>query len=160
MAEPNHRHGVTLILPARLSRTHEWGIYSASALLWTTGIVWIFIHYFFAESGDFGDLPNPAESLWLKLHGAAAMVFLWTFGSLGPVHIRRAWLARRHRISGVILVFVILCLALTGYFLYYIADEWFRKFSSLIHIALGSLSMIPLLIHVVIAYNGRNKPKP
>lgn len=149
----SERHyGLPLVLPARLSRLHEWMVYGSFVLLWLSGLFWVLVHYGVSVADE---LPNPAEALWLKCHGAAAMIFLWVLGSLGPVHIRRAWRAGKHRFSGGLLLSGLSILLITGYFLYYSSDEIFRKNSSLVHILVGIFSFLPLLIHVLIAYRLR-----
>ena len=51
----------------------------------------------------------------LKLHGAAALAGLIIYGSLLPIHIRRAWTTRRNIFLGISLVVLMLLLTISGY---------------------------------------------
>ena len=55
----------------RLSRRHQAWLHGASALLFTTGALWLVFHHYVRVPGEFGSEPHPLESWWLKLHGAA-----------------------------------------------------------------------------------------
>ena len=50
----------------------------------------------------------------LKLHGTAAMAGLINYGSLLPIHIRRAWTIRRNIFLGISLVVLMLPLTISG----------------------------------------------
>jgi hypothetical protein len=140
-------------LPAqniRLSKYHEWWVYAAMALLVSSGLLWLLFHYFVTVHSDFGAARHPLEALWLKVHGAAAMLALVLFGTMMPVHIRKAWHAGKNRWSGSLLLAVLLLLILTGYVLYYFADEESRPWIGVIHWAIG-LGVVPIVIlHVIV----------
>jgi hypothetical protein len=140
-------------LPAqniRLSRYHEWWVYAAIALLVSSGLLWLLFHYFVTVHSDFGATRHPLEALWLKVHGAAAMLALVLFGTMMPVHIRKAWHARKNRWSGGLMLAVLLLLILTGYALYYLAGEESRPWIGAIHWAIG-LGMVPVMVlHIIV----------
>ena len=75
----------------RLGPWHQGAVYAATAALAVTGIIWLVLHYFLPVSGEYGPQIHPLEPWMLRLHGAAAMAGLIIYGSLLPVHIRRAW---------------------------------------------------------------------
>jgi hypothetical protein len=85
----------------------------------------------------------------LKLHGAAAMAGLIIYGSLLPVHIRRAWAIRRNIFLGIGLVLFMLALTVTGYLLYYAGDEETRPVISAVHWIIGLIVPAVLLWHVL-----------
>ncbi|HYZ73040.1 MAG TPA: hypothetical protein VE641_08165, partial [Chthoniobacterales bacterium] len=121
----------------RLRRPTEFFVYSVFGMLLLTAAVWLW-----AQSNLSSD--NPVPSLMMKLHGAAAMAALVLLGALIH-HIRRGWTAKKNRVSGSILLAVILFLVITGYGLYYSGDEQLRSLVSRSHtwIGLGLVLLIP-----------------
>jgi hypothetical protein len=121
----------------RLSRPTEVLVYLIFGALLLTAGLWIW-----AQTGLSSD--NPVPSLMMKIHGAAAMATLILLGALLN-HIRRGWIAKKNRCSGVALLAVILFLILTGYGLYYAGDEQLRALISRSHtwIGFGLFLLIP-----------------
>lgn len=140
----------------RLGPWHQGAVYGATAALAITGIVWLALHYFFAIPGVYGPQIHPLEPWMLRLHGAAAMAGLVIYGSLLPVHIRRAWSIRRNIALGVALVAFMLALTLTGYLLYYAGGEETRPVISILHWVLGLVVPAVLAWHIV---HGRGKTR-
>jgi hypothetical protein len=136
----------------RLGRWHQGTVYAATAALFASGIAWLVLHYFFALPGEFGPTLHPGEPWMLKLHGAAAMAGLLVYGSLMPVHIRRAWAIRRNIVLGIGLVMLMLLLTVTGYLLYYAGDETTRPVISALHWVVGLVVPALLAWHI---FSGR-----
>lgn len=133
----------------RLGFWHQATVYGATALLVISGAVWLVLHYFMAVQGEFGETHHPLETWMLKLHGAAAMAGLIIYGSLLPIHIRRAWAIRRNIYLGIGLVAIMLLLTITGYLLYYAGGEETRPVISAAHWILGVIVPALLAWHVV-----------
>lgn len=76
------------------------------------------------------------------------MAFLIALGILIPMHIRRAWQARRNRANGAFFVTIIGILVVTGYGLYYFGDEHLRSITSWIHLMLGLVAPLLLVWHI------------
>ena len=121
----------------RLGFWHQTTVYGATALLVVSGALWLLLHFFMVNQGEFGDTHHPLETWMLKLHGAAAMAGLIIYGSLLPIHIRRAWAIRRNIVLGISLVVLMLLLTVTGYLLYYAGGEEARPIISATHWILG-----------------------
>lgn len=138
----------------RLGRWHQAAVYGATAVLSVSGIVWIVLHYFFVLPGEFGPTPHPGEPWMLKLHGAGAMAGLIVYGSLLPVHMRRAWALRRNIFLGIGLVVIMLALTVTGYLLYYAGSEETRPVISAVHWVIGLGVPALLTWHVVSGRTG------
>ena len=111
----------------RLDRVHRHLVYSASVALTATGLLWLLFHYFVRVDGPFGDVAHPLESQWLRLHGAAAMLWLLVLGSLVRGHIRGGWKSRRNRVSGIVATSIAGVLIATGWALYYVSHEGVRE---------------------------------
>lgn len=95
----------------------------------------------------------------MRIHGAATMLGMAVLGSLWGPHVLGAWERRNHRASGGMMAGLWLGLALSGYGLYYLADERWRDFASSSHIALGLAIPFGLGIHVW-QVTRRRKVKP
>ena len=133
----------------RLGPWHQGAVYGATAALAVSGIIWLVLHYFVATPGKYGPQIHPLEPWMLRLHGAAAMAGLIIYGSLLPVHIRRAWSVRRNIALGIGLVAFMLLLTVTGYLLYYAGDENTRPLISAAHWILGLAVPALLVWHIV-----------
>ena len=88
---------------------------------------------------------------------AAAMAALIVYGSLLPIHVRRAWAVRRNIALGVGVVSFMLLLTVTGYLLYYAGDEQLRPIISAAHWVLGLA--VPLLLWWHVASGRRTGSK-
>ena len=132
----------------RLGSTHRAWLFGTFATAFVTGLAWWGLHRWFQVNGEFGPAPHPAEHWLIRLHGAAAMLTLILLGSLLTQHMRRAWLARRNRRSGTLLLALNALLALTGYALYYSGGESLRAFASNAHLVLGLALPALLILHI------------
>jgi len=131
----------------RLSTSHERWVAGTGLALLGSGVLWLVCHYFVTVPGEFGETRHPLEAWWLRLHGGAAMGFLIVLGTVLPVHVQRAWDARRNRGSGAMLLCVICALLITGYALYYAGGEEFRPWISTSHWATGLIGGAALVLH-------------
>lgn len=134
----------------RLHPLHYRLLLAALLLVGITGVVW----------GILWDvLEREPDTLlrWLtQLHGAGAFLALLALGSLLTQHIRFGWSARRNRLSGSVLGGVAALIVLTGYGLYY-AGEDLREWSKWIHLALGTLSLAALPLHIWLGRRTRQR---
>ena len=143
----------------RLSERHERWIYLTAAILFLSGLGWLIAHYFLAGPAQFGERHHVSEPWFMRVHGAAVMAFLIALGSLFPGHIVRAWKAKKNRRTGLLLLAILALLIITGYGLYYIADEDMRPWLSLTHWGGGLVVVAGLLLHVVRGRKTRAKPR-
>ena len=133
----------------RLGPWHQGAVYAATAALAVSGIIWLVLHFFLAVPGEYGPQIHPLEPWMLRVHGAAAMAGLIIYGSLLPVHIRRAWSIRRNIALGIALVTIMLLLTVTGYLLYYAGGEDARPVISAVHWVLGLVVPALLAWHIL-----------
>ncbi len=89
------------------------------------------------------------EPLAMRVHGAAAMFFLVVLGSLVSVHMRRGWVLKRNRFSGVIIASVCLAQPITGWILYYVASEQLRDVVSPLHWIIGLSLPLVIVLHIL-----------
>lgn len=88
------------------------------------------------------------------------MFGLAMLGSIWTTHLMPAWHRGSHRLSGGTLFGLWLLLALSGYGLYYLADEGQRGLTSGLHIALGVALPLGLVIHIVQAIRESRRGSP
>jgi hypothetical protein len=143
----------------RLSRRHEWFAYGVSAAVFLTGAAWAWLHYCSSRANQFGTA-NPAETWLLKAHGAAAMLVLILLGTLLPLHMKFALRAGRNLRTGFTLFAVFGFLCLSGYGLYYAADEQLRAWTSAAHLWVGLALPVFLSLHVWRGKTTRPGAKP
>ena len=120
-------------------------------MLLLSGAGWLVSRYALRAPGPFGDVPHPSEVWWLRVHGAAVIGFLLTFGALLTIHVPHNWRRHLHRGSGLFLVLCVSLLALSGYGLYYLVSDSSRAWISLLHWAIGLLAAAGLAVHIVVA---------
>jgi hypothetical protein len=133
----------------RLGSLHKLFLYGSVGALWLSGLIWLLFHYFGRHQGDFGDMPLPIEPLMLKIHGAFAMAILLVLGALASAHIRRGWVLKRNRPSGVVITSACAALAISGWMLYYVANEQARNFVSAAHWIVGLALPLIIVLHIL-----------
>ncbi len=126
-------------------------LYATSALLWVSGTIWLFFRYFIQGKGDFNSPSYAEQATCLRIHGAAAIVFLIVFGAL-LYHILPGWRQKYQRPSGLSLIVTCVFLIITGWGLYYMGNEYYRNLVSVIHSILGFLLPAIIFFHVFSAY--------
>lgn len=140
-------------MTARKTRSVRMGssrlltFYLIGAGVWLSGGLWLCFHYFLTRQGEFGPQSNPLEPWCLKVHGAFAFAAIWFFGLLWGAHITVAWPFARRRLSGGILTGAILWLVVSGYLLYYVADDAARSILSMSHWGAGLACPVLYWLH-------------
>ena len=134
----------------RLSSRHRCWFYSATVLLFASGVAWLLFRYALRRAGEFGDLPHPGEPWSLRVHGGAAMLFLVMLGTLIRSHILHGWRLGRNRFTGVAMLSIMVLLTLTGYALYYAGGERVRPVVSVLHWGIGVALPAALLWHILV----------
>jgi hypothetical protein len=150
MRSRHHRHDP---VPRPLSPRHRAWIYGLGGILLASGLGWLICHYGLRDPET--DLPHPAEPWWLRVHGAAMLGFLITFGAILPGHLKHGWRYRLNTWSGTVITAVTILLTATGYGLYYLVDDGARSIASLVHSVLGLASTAILGWHVTAGHRLR-----
>ena len=136
----------------RLERWHRWSMYAVVAALTVSGTVWLIAHFFLRIANEFGESVHPWEHPAIQIHGALAMLSCMLIGSLFHLHMRRAHKAKRNRASGWSMISLMLSLIVSGYALYYLANENTHLIWSTMHWVLGLSLPVLLVLHI---YLGR-----
>lgn len=130
----------------RLSQRHKLVLYSVLGVVFASGVIWAWLHYFGSTENEFG--ASPAKAWVLMIHGLFAAVSLMLIGSLLPLHVKYAWRAHRNRGNGIFFISMVALLIGTGYALYYIGNEHLRSWTSWIHLGVGLIFPILLIVHI------------
>ena len=101
-------------------------------------------------------IPGAGKHDVLVAHGISAAFALLVFGAVLPGHLRAAWIARRNRLSGIVMIIVMSVLMLSGELLYYGSEEM-RDHVVLIHWVVGFAAFAAFLFHVLL---GRRTGQP
>jgi len=131
----------------RLEPFHRRIFYSVFGILWSSGALWLLIEWF--KDPELGAARTPLQTFSMKIHGAVMLIYIAMLGTL-MIHMRRGFALRANRLSGSFVIGLNAILTLTGWLLYYIADDTARQWSSVTHWVLG-LVILPLLCtHVLL----------
>ena len=136
------RRRLSLSVPRRV-----W-LYSLVGVLTASGAAWLVCQHWLRIEGEFGVTPHPSAPWWMRLHGAAAMLFLVLLGTLLRDHVRLGWRSHRNRPSGAGLLGICAWLTFTGYGLNYVGGESLRLWLSRLHWLPGLLWPLLLVIHI------------
>jgi hypothetical protein len=146
----HRRHGRHSHRRNRISLRHQRWLYLCGSLLSLSGAGWLIGHYALrGEELVSEGAPHFSEMWWMRLHGAALLGFLIAFGALLPRHVTDGWRHRANRGSGAFMIITVTALTLTGYGLYYAGGDTFRQWVSVVHWAVGLMSIAALLWHIV-----------
>jgi cyanate permease len=129
----------------RLSRRHKVVFYSVLSVVFASGAIWAWLHYF-SQPNEFGT--SPAQAWVLTIHGLFAAMSLLVIGSLLPLHLKYAWRAHRNRINGIFFIIIVAVLITSGYGLYYIGNERCRLWTSWTHLGVGLAFPMLLVFHI------------
>jgi cation transport ATPase len=75
-------------------------------------------------------------------HLGAALACVWFVGAMWPVHIRSGMRRRKNRVSGFLMIAVLLALSASGIAFYYLGDETWQKYNSGVHVAAAALLVL------------------
>ena len=130
-----------------LSRSRLLTVYGISFGIWASGALWLLLHYFFEQEGQFGPAPHPLEFWSIAAHGAFAFATLWLLGLMWSVHIPAGWRSIRRRWSGSIMFGCAAFLVISGYLLYYLGDADMIPIVAVLHWAVGLACPALFVLH-------------
>jgi hypothetical protein len=95
-------------------------------------------------------LSSNARILVTAMHVALSFLGLLLIGALWSIHIRSGWRKRQARVSGVVMLTGLALLTLTSLPVLYASHETLVSISALAHAGVGSVLVIPYLLHVIV----------
>ena len=138
----------------RLTKIHEWSIYILSAIVFLSGMLWLYFYYFVRIEGEYGLQIHPLQHTSLVVHGTSALFLLIGLGTVIPIHVVKSWKIKRNRKSGGFFLALFALLIVTGIGLYYLGGEFIRNVTSILHWVVGISFPLVLAAHI---YLGKKK---
>jgi hypothetical protein len=135
----------------RLKTTFRYWTYAVFSVLLATGAAWLVADW----QKDADEAWQQASANLLMVHGGAAMLALMALGALIPLHLLRAWRARKNLVSGITVATVNAVLIVTAFGLYYLGSETVRPWMSWIHIGAGFFLALMLPLHILLGRRAR-----
>ena len=112
-----------------------------------SGAAWLMARHVFASETEFGrQLPSWAARV-LAIHGGMAMLSLIAIGAWLPMHVVPRLRRSSGLVTGVSQLGLLAVLAVTGFGLYYLADESSRPAWSVVHWVAGLVLAMLVLVH-------------
>ena len=144
MLSPSDNSATRLV---RLSRVARTSVYAATGAVTVSGLLWLYARY--GPSAD-PTGPSPWAATTLAIHGACAIAATVVFGALLANHVAYRWRRPGNRALGYLQLGLWITLLITGFALYYLANETTRPVWSATHWIVGLLLPIALAVHVLI----------
>jgi hypothetical protein len=126
---------------------------------WTTGITIYILQKWVRVQGEFGLTYHPFQSDSRQIHGAAAFAMMIIYGYLLASHVPYGWKQQRQRKLGLLLLGLQFLLILSGYIIYYTANETLQHFTATAHIITGLTFPLILIAHIALALKARASMK-
>jgi len=125
----------------------RYALYAAFSTLFISGALWLAADSL--KDGPDGESWQAISANLLMVHGGVAMVTLMLFGAIVPIHLLRAWRAKRNRWTGSVMVVLNAILIITAFGLYYFGGEEVRPWMSNVHLGAGFLLPLVLFTHIL-----------
>jgi Na+/H+ antiporter NhaC len=130
----------------RLRSSFRYWTYAVFSVLLLSGAAWLVADW----QKDADEAWQQAAANLLMIHGGAAMLALMALGALIPLHLLRAWRARKNLVSGITVATINTVLIVTAFGLYYLGSETVRPWMSWIHIGGGFSLALMIPLHIVL----------
>ena len=138
----------TRIIAGRIPNLYRKTLYLAFGVSWVTGVAFYVFSRFLEVEGDFGPEKHPWQFPILQVHGLASFIMLMAFGAIVANHIPITWRTKKLRLSGLILISLVVLQMLSAYLLYYASNLDFRDMLSEFHAFNGFALPMALGYHV------------
>jgi hypothetical protein len=130
----------------RLSRRISVALLSILAVLWSSGVLWLVLHYLLASPGEFGIIRHPLETPVLVIHGVLALVALFLLGWFAGRHASAAASGRRVA-SGWLLAVMTAAVVIAGGALLFLTSAAWQAGVAMVHEIMGVALLVPVLAH-------------
>jgi hypothetical protein len=138
-----------------MPRRQRLVVYGICIALWASGLLWLLLDVFFERRGEFGWVPHPLQPPILLLHGVLAIVSLYVLGWVSSHHALRWWSEGSRRSSGGAFLALSLVLTVSGFALFFLVDDDWRRAAKLTHEVVGVLVTLIALQHWAIRRRAR-----
>jgi hypothetical protein len=140
-----------------MTRFERWAVWSTSVATFATGLIYLWMKYLLVNDDPLAIVNHPWQGAMLKAHILVAPLLVF---SIGLVALRHVWRhltggMRYGRRSGLLTVFVLGPMIVTGYLIQAVTHQGWLRAMAFAHIGLGLLYGLGLLAHQF-AVRGRN----
>ena len=115
----------------------RYAIYGVFGAVWLSGCAWLVLHQFFAKPDEFGQSRHPWEQTFLSAHGALSIASAFLLGWVMAKHASEGWQQRKRRTSGGWLTIVLGAVSVSGFMLFFVAEDAWQLTTARIHEILG-----------------------
>ncbi|MBT8461652.1 MAG: hypothetical protein KJO44_03945 [Gemmatimonadetes bacterium] len=134
-----------------MTRFERWTVWSSAIATGLTGLGFMWAKYFVPPPDQWSVVNHPLEPWFLKLHIVVAPVFVFAVGLVATRHIiphlkKREPSGRR---SGLIMVWMLLPMALTGYLVQVVSSPRWLVPLAIVHIVTGCAFLVGIAGHRV-----------
>ena len=134
-----------------MTRFERWTVWSSAIATGLTGLGFMWAKYFVPPPDQWSVVNHPLEPWFLKLHIVTAPVFVFAVGLIATRHIiphlkKREPSGRR---SGLIMVWMFLPMALTGYLIQVVSSPRWLVPLVVVHILTGCAFLLGIAGHRV-----------
>jgi hypothetical protein len=130
-----------------LTRSERWIIYATMGFLWLSGCLWLYLEQRSAQQDLFSNERNAWAPPVLTAHGVVAVVSMYLLGWITRHHILRWWSRHRRRQSGGSLAAILAILVVSGFALFFLTDDRWQRYTSLVHDVFGVAAPILAIQH-------------
>jgi len=131
-------------------------LYGLLLLSWCSGGGFFILKTWFIQEGEYGLVKHAWQYPALQIHGAMAFLMMVGFGFVLGAHMPSSWKTKQKRKTGILLIAMPCLLIMSGYLLYYVAEDTFREWVEYTHLAIGFLLPLSLALHIAMKVKYRN----
>ena len=134
-----------------MSRFERWTVWASAAATAVTGLAFFWAKYLVESAEPWAVVNHPLEPWFLKTHIVFSPVFVFAVGLIVMRHIvpHIKEKVRRGRRSGLIMVWTLLPMALSGYLIQVVASPGWVRGLVVVHVGTGVLFVAGLAGHAV-----------
>ncbi len=126
---------------------------SVTTTLFVTGLLLIPSFLMFRMQWDYdwimdsGLSSGDIRSITTTLHAISGWIMVWIIGALWSLHMRSHWRRKENQASGLVFSIYWTVLLATSLGIYYVGDELYSQYSSIIHVLFGLGLPLTFLMH-------------
>ncbi len=136
------------MVSVRFPKIYRQCLYGMFLLSCCSGSSFFILKTWFVQQGEYGLVKHAWQYPALQIHGAMAFLMMVGFGFVLGAHMPKSWKTKEKRKTGILLLTMPSLLILSGYLLYYVAQDTFREWLEYTHLAIGLLLPLGLTLHI------------
>ena len=136
-----------------MSRWETWLSHLSTAIVTTSGVIYLWMEYFMATDDPFAIVNHPWQPAMLSLHVLAAPVLTFIVGLIVSSHVRKklAGGGRANRRSGLMAVITFPTMVLSGYALQAFTNPTLIKVALALHLVSSAIFALGYVAHQAVS---------